>query len=211
VTRPTGAGSLPAAAVVDPLHGSSYRKTYWSTTNVAEAMPGVQTPLGWTMWAPICELAIRGAFAATGALPRREVVIPDRAEDRTYNIFYGRAVLQVDFFFRLGNMLPGTSGAAVVKQWLDFVPQEYTAPPTRRRYPLVAARMPATFASLPGQTRRTRAETEIWYGQELALIGTLDREATRLSFLAGVERLRYNIGLAAMTDLCRCQSVLVIL
>ena len=96
MTRPTAAGSLPAAAVVDPLHGSSYPKTYWSTTNVAEAMPGVQTPLGWTMWAPICELAIRGAFAATGALPRREVVIPDQAEDRTYNIFYGRAVLQVD-------------------------------------------------------------------------------------------------------------------
>jgi phosphohistidine swiveling domain-containing protein len=207
VTRPAGVGSVPPAAVIDPLHGSSYAKTYWSTTNVAEAMPGVQTPLGWTMWAPICELAIRGAFAATGALPRREVIIPDRAEDRTYNIFYGRAVLQVDFFFRLGNMLPGTSGAAVVKQWLDFVPQEYTAPPTRRRYPIVAARMPATFASLPRQTRRVRAETEIWYGQELARIGTLDREATRLAFLAGVERLRVNMGRQAMTVLCGVQPV----
>jgi pyruvate,water dikinase len=199
--------ALTAPAVVDPLHGSSYPKTYWSTTNVAEAMPGVQTPLGWTMWAPICELAIRGAFAATGALPRSEVIIPTRAEDRTYNIFYGRAALQVDFFFRLGNMLPGTNGVAVVKQWLDVVPPEYTAPPTRRRYPVIAARMPATFATVPARTRQVRAETETWYGEQLAWLDTLDREPTRAAFLAAVERLRLNMGQQAMTVLCGVQPV----
>jgi len=191
----------------DPLHGSSHPTTYWSTTNVAEAMPGVQTPLGWTVWAPICELAIRGAFAATGAVPRREVCVPDDPRERTYNIFYGRAVLQVDYFFVIGNRMPGTDGAAVVKQWLDFVPPEFTAPPSRRRYPVIAARMPATFASLPARARRLRAETDRWYRPELARIATLDADGARAAFAAGIGRLRRTMGNQAMTVLCGVQPV----
>jgi pyruvate,water dikinase len=191
----------------DPLRGSSYPHTYWSTTNVAEAMPGVQTPLGWTVWAPICELGIRTAFAATGALPRAEVSVPDRPEDRTYNIFYGRAVLQVDFFYTIGNRLPGTDGAAVVKQWLDFVPPEFTAPSSRRRYPVIAARMPVSFASLPRRTRRVRAETDRWYLPELVRIATLGREDSRTAFVAGIARLMLTMRAQATTVLCGVQPV----
>lgn len=191
----------------DPLHGLSDPATYWSTTNVAEAMPGVQTPLGWTVWAPICELGIRTAFAATGALPRAEVVVPARPQDRTYNIFYGRAVLQVDFFFTIGNRVPGTDGAAVVKQWLDFVPPEFTATPSRRRYPVIAARMPVTFSRLPARTRAIRAATQRWYDREMSRVHGLDTEGSRQAFNAATQMLMDTMRQQATTVLCGVQPV----
>jgi pyruvate,water dikinase len=191
----------------DPLHGLSDPATYWSTTNVAEAMPGVQTPLGWTVWAPICELGIRTAFAATGALPRNEVRVPSRPQDRTYNIFYGRAVLQVDFFFTIGNRVPGTDGAAVVKQWLDFVPPEFTAAPSRRRYPVIAARMPVSFSRLPARTRAIRTATQRWYDQEMPRVATMDADESRQAFTAATGHLMDTMGQQATTVLCGVQPV----
>jgi pyruvate,water dikinase len=191
----------------DPLHGSSWPQTYWSTTNVAEAMPGVQTPLGWTVWAPICELGIRGAFASVGAIPRSEVIVPQDPRDRTYNIFFGRAVLQVDFFYKIGNRMPGTDGASVVKQWLDHVPPEFAASTSVRRYPFVALRMPATFVRVPAVVRQLRAENEAWYRGEQARIGALGRDQSRAAFSAAIARLDKALRIQARTVLCGVQPV----
>jgi pyruvate,water dikinase len=198
---------METVTAADPLHGASRPETYWSTTNAAEAMPGVQTPLGWSVWAPICEIGIRNAFAAMGALPRSAVFVPDRQEDRTYNIFYGRVALQVDFFFAMGNLLPGTDGAAVIKQWLDAVPPEWSAPSSRRRYAVIAARMPATFATVPRRTRAVRAATEAWYQPELGRIATLDLPGALAAFAAANDRLRQNLLQQAETVLCGVQPM----
>ncbi|EHB58771.1 PEP-utilizing protein mobile region [Mycolicibacterium rhodesiae JS60] len=191
----------------DPLHGSSWPETYWSTTNVAEAMPGVQTPLGWTVWAPICELGIRGAFASAGAIPRSEAVVPQDPRDRTYNIFFGRAVLQVDFFYKIGNRMPGTDGASVVKQWLDHVPPEFSASTSVRRYPFVAAMMPTTFVRVPTVVRQLRAENEAWYRGEQARISTLGRDESQAAFSAAIARLDKALRIQARTVLCGVQPV----
>ena len=53
----------------DPLHQESGPTTRWTTVNTAEALPGVPTPLGWTMWNHPLERAMRGAFSDIGCLP----------------------------------------------------------------------------------------------------------------------------------------------
>src|SRR5919106_505634 len=64
----------------NPVHGRSAPDAYWSTANLAEAMPGVLTPLGWSVWGPASELGARHAFYAMGAIP---------AAERSWPVFRG--------------------------------------------------------------------------------------------------------------------------
>jgi hypothetical protein len=49
-----------------PLRSNSGASTFWSTTNVGEALPGVARPLGWSLWGPAVELGVRDCFARMG-------------------------------------------------------------------------------------------------------------------------------------------------
>ena len=56
--------------MTDPLNQPASSDTTWTTVNVAEAIPGVPTPLTWTWeWAPM-EASCRGTFVDLGALPQ---------------------------------------------------------------------------------------------------------------------------------------------
>ena len=57
----------------NPVHMSSGPSTRWTTVNFAEAIQGVQKPLGWAMWSLSMETPVRRAFGALGVLARREV------------------------------------------------------------------------------------------------------------------------------------------
>jgi pyruvate,water dikinase len=191
----------------DALHNPSDPQTYWSRTNVAEAMPGVLTPLGWSVWGPVCEHACRRAFAATGALPRSEIRSPDRDQDRAYSIFYGRIALNVDFFFRMGESMPGTNGKAVVRNLLDFVPSDITGERSRRRYPVVAIQMPATFLAIPRRARRIRRRTEAWYTNELPRISNLDLAGAQRAFAGATAMLMENVAPQSIAVMCGFQPV----
>lgn len=64
----------PEAA--DPLHERSGPDTFWTTVNAAEALPGVSTPLNWTVFGWPVERAFRGTFADMGVLAASDVVVP---------------------------------------------------------------------------------------------------------------------------------------
>lgn len=81
----------------DDLSGLS-ADSFWSTTNLAEALPGVPTPLSWTLWRPVLEVSIRGAFGTIGALERSRVVDPAERRERLFDLFHGRAAGRIDFF-----------------------------------------------------------------------------------------------------------------
>ena len=55
------------------LHTESKPGQFWSTTNLGEAMPGVASYLGWSIWGKGADLGIRDCFVRLGALPRSEV------------------------------------------------------------------------------------------------------------------------------------------
>src|SRR5271155_5399704 len=144
---------------IDPLQSSSDDRSMWSRANIAEAIPGVCTPLGWTLWGDSCERSMRRAFNAIGPLGRADCGIPHREEERLISVFYGRPSLRVDFMFLMGNRTPGTNAAAIAEQVFTTVPDGLNSRPDRRYYPLVAARYPGAVRRAPGLVRRSRLKT----------------------------------------------------
>ena len=184
---------------VNPIHSLSDPASHWSTTNTGEAMPGVLTPLGWSVWGPSGERATRQAFYLVGALVKAETEEPVPPEERFLNIFYGRAAARVDFLARIGDVMPGTSGAAVATKLLGYVPPDLVSRPTRSRWPAVAARFPVTFPRMPRATIAARKDTEPWWRQELARTPHLSLAEARQQFAAARGRFERNLTLQTIT------------
>ena len=160
--------------------------TYWSTTNVGEAMPGALTPLGWTIWGPATERCARRTFIAMGALERGEAAEPSDPRDRFISIRYGRVVARVDFLTDMGDRLPGTSGAAIAQQFMGEVPTGFRSRPTRRRYPLVAAKLPVEFLRIKRRMVAEREKVANWWPNELQRTASLDLESARAQFALAI-------------------------
>ena len=65
-TRGGAMSPPPQPEAWDPLHSPSAPGLHWSTVNAGEAVPGVQTPLSWTMWTNGSEASTRHAAYARG-------------------------------------------------------------------------------------------------------------------------------------------------
>jgi len=180
-----------------PLRQQTRPESYWSTTNVGEAMPGVMTPLSWSIWGPASELGGRGAFAAMGALETSRAGLSADERELFINIFYGRVAARVDFLAEMGDRLPGTSGRAIAEQFLGTVPDGLTFSPTLRRLPVIAVKLPYAFAVVK---RRMVAEDErvaAWWPRELARNPGLDLTAARAQFAAAAQRFIHVMCLQA--------------
>ena len=62
----------------NPVHCSSAAGTRWSRANFAEAIQGVQTPLGWTFWDHVMETSVRQAFGHLGAVSYTHLTLPTK-------------------------------------------------------------------------------------------------------------------------------------
>src|SRR5437879_961481 len=137
----------------DPLHDPSRPDEHWSTANVGEALPGVLTPLGWTLWGTVIERAMRQTMVDMGALHRHEAAVPPTAHGRIIRIFYGRGALSVDLLARLGDCMPGTTGQQVVAGVYGEVPDTIDFTPTLKRLPFIAVGLPRNHFNI---TKRLR-------------------------------------------------------
>lgn len=161
----------------DPLHWQAGPDTTWTTVNTAEAMPGVQTPLGWTFWADPLELAMRECFYDIGVLRKREIGAAEQIDARFSGIMFGRFVANVDKMRHVGDLMPGTSGDAVEEQIFGRRVSGIDSTRSFRRYPVVAVKMPRLALGVPRRLGRLRAETEEWWRRETAAAALAD--ATR--------------------------------
>lgn len=189
----------------NPIHGTSAPHSSWSTVNLSEAVPGPVTPLGWSVWAPAGELGGRIPFYAMGAMPKTMLHQPERDEDRILNVFYGRVALRVDFMCEMGDLVPGTSGEALGNQVFGFVPDSFVSHPSKRRYPVIALKFPASFARVPSSIRKARAETEPWWKAEVARTPSLDLAGARAQLQAGIDRFTASLALQATAIVCGIQ------
>ncbi|HEY1972050.1 MAG TPA: hypothetical protein VGH89_29110, partial [Pseudonocardia sp.] len=150
-----------------PVHTVSAPDTRWSRVNFAEAIQGVQTPLGWTFWDLVMETSVRGAFGAIGALPRRAVPVPNSPEQKISAAFFGLPTGNVTTFHRLGQAMPGTSGDTVVEQMFGERRPSGAAGRAPHagmaRYPIVAVKMPIAVIRSSRRIRRMRAELRRWW------------------------------------------------
>jgi phosphohistidine swiveling domain-containing protein len=164
--------------MTDPLHQESGPTTRWTTVNTAEALPGVPTPLGWTLWNRQLERAMRGAFCDIGCLPPSAVRVAERVDDRYSAIFFGRFSANIDQMRAMGDLMPGTSADAIEEQILGGASGAPSSP-TMRRYPVVAVKMPAHALRIPKVLAARRAEIDGWWRATVAPAAIPDRRAAR--------------------------------
>jgi rifampicin phosphotransferase len=187
---------------IDPIHYAAPQDDLWTTTNIGEGIPGVQTPLSWTLWRPV-GVAVREVGFAVGALSRSERAV----EDGVMEIFYGRAAFRIAPFARLGDRLPGTSGEDVVAGLLGRVPEGLALRPTVRRYPIVAWRFPMTFIRTPRRLRALQPEMDAWYARRLRQLPALDRDPTVALIVEARQRLIEMVTLQTITALSVVQPL----
>jgi phosphohistidine swiveling domain-containing protein len=171
----------------DTLHGRSHPGSSWTTTNVGEAVPGVQTPLGWSIWGPAGEEGLRRAFHTIGALSRREIAVPDRSEDRLFSLFFGRIALHLDLLCAWADRVPGTSGEAMATQIFSYVPTGYRSRPARRYYPRVAARAGIPWLMGPRWIRASRRSMAAFWERSVTAAPGLDGDGARRLLLEGAD------------------------
>ena len=169
----------------DPIHWHVGPSTTWSTVNTAEAMPGVNTPFGWTWWADALELAMRGCFCDIGVLKPSQIAASKLPEERFSVIFYGRFVANIDQMRMVGDLMLGSSGDAVEEQIFGSVPEPGKTKSSARRYPVVAIKMPLSMYRLPKLLARIRDEYTPWWRANTSAEALADGTAARTRMADG--------------------------
>src|SRR4051794_20961638 len=96
---------------IDVLHQHVGPTTEWSRVNIAQVVPGIQTPLSWCMWDEM-ERSFRSAYTRMGLLPRSEARVPTNIDDQFTAIFYGRAASNLTVLRRALSALPSSANEA---------------------------------------------------------------------------------------------------
>jgi pyruvate,water dikinase len=187
------------AIQVDPtgtLHTESTPGHFWSTTNLGEAMPGVASHLGWSIWRK-ADLGIRDCFVRLGALPRSEVRIDPDPNKRTVGIFYGRAALNVNFFCEMGGLLPGSGPDAIAKQLLGEVPAGVPLSRSKRRMGHVMARMPKEMVTIRKDVITRAKPMHDWWESTVPKLATMDEATVKVTLAEADDRFTEAIKIQA--------------
>jgi phosphohistidine swiveling domain-containing protein len=151
----------------------------WTSGNVAEAFPGVCTPLGFSFMHDPVELALRRAFRDIGALTTRAVAVPEHIEDQYWSVFGGRAAANMDRFRDLADRVPGTSARAIEQQLFGYVRPGTVDHNTYRRYPAIAIKAPLVVAGLTRRHDALFASLRAWRTASLENVASLDPAGCR--------------------------------
>jgi pyruvate,water dikinase len=196
--------------MIDPLTDTTEPDVHWTTANIGEALPGVLTPLSWALWGPTTERTNREAIRATGAFTEAELPfpVPDPPDDRNIKIFYGRAASKVEALAALGDRMPGTSGAQVVRGVLGDVPEDMTFAKTRRRYPHVLVALARQNLTISRRLRAAARCTEPWWQERVRSASRLETpDSCAALFAEAAERFYENVLLQTIGLLCAVQPM----
>jgi pyruvate,water dikinase len=172
-----------------------YPSTLWTTTNIREAIPGVPTPLTWSIFGPAGEQALRDGFAQIGALLPAEAAIPAQRRDWVMGIFFGRTAMRIDLLAHWADRVPGGSGESLVRQFFSAVPGSLNSAPQRRYYPRVAARMAVPYITLPKVLRNNRIRVQKFWEHASTCVPAADRSTTLALFDEAVAHFRHSLSL----------------
>jgi phosphohistidine swiveling domain-containing protein len=201
--------------MADPLHEPGTSWGHWTTDNVGEALPGVATPLGWTMWKYASDRMCRDLSYDLGVFDRREQQGPAPGEPPIISIFFGRIAMSIEWLGTVGDHMPGTSGRQAVTDMLGRVPETMTFDPTRRRWPVIAYRLPLAAIRTPKQLRAQAPVVEAWWREQVAALPRADEATARMALEEAAQRFLqtmtvHGVGLfAAVTPLIKVVNALV--
>jgi len=146
----------------NPMHCASGPDDVWSTVNTRENYAGVMSPLGASLWLPLCDRAVAGSFADIGVVPAGGIAAEAARKPPCSAVFYGRYTAGISYFRRMSQLIPGNSGASFEEQYFASSNAE-AAPRSRRRHPVIAAKAPLTTARLSRRFHATAARTDTWW------------------------------------------------
>jgi rifampicin phosphotransferase len=189
------------------LHGPTRPDTTWTTTNVGESVPGIPTPLGWSMWSVAGEIAMRSAFHAIGALSRSELDIPAAPQDRLLGIFLGRASLSVSLLCDWAERVPGTDPVTMAEQIFSARPQGYVPRSRRRYYPRVALKAGAPLFRVKRMVPRDRANAEAFRANALRTLADSDEGTTRQLLEDALTIHRRCLSTQTLLTMAVCQPI----
>lgn len=147
----------------NPMHHQSAPNDAWSTINTRENYQGVMSPLGATLWLPISDLAVNGTFYDLGVLKRSEIVVASTPGEATSAVFYGRYTAGINYFRRISDLIPGSSGAAFEEQIFGSTRENVEATTSMRRYPIVAVKAPIAVIRSPKRLQRMASRMDGWW------------------------------------------------
>lgn len=181
----------------------------WTTSNFAEVIPGVQTPLSASMWTQTIERSTRETMFRIGVITgaERDGELPPPLRSPLMRRFYGRVAVQVGIFAVIGDRLPGATGEGAVATMLGRTPEGMVYHPTRSRYPMVALRVPYLAASMAGRIRRVNKETKGWYLRESARMPGVSLDDALAAFRLAWRRFDRAVALQAMATLAVVQPL----
>jgi phosphohistidine swiveling domain-containing protein len=154
------------AEVWDTLHEPGADGEHWSTDNVGEAAPGVLTPFGWSAWGPISDAMPRRIAQTMGIFSSDDI----KSFPAIVRPFYGRIAIQMEYLAAIGDRMPGTSGEAIIANMLGRVPGTMSFAATRRRYPLIACKLPIAMLAAPRLVRREAPSVASWWHARITTI-----------------------------------------
>jgi rifampicin phosphotransferase len=166
---------VPAREDWDNLNFTEPQDYYWTTDNVGEAAPGVQTPLSGSFWAGVGDSMPRRIAHSMGVFSRAELEPPTEAELYA-TLFYGRLAMRLEYLAEVGDRFPGMTGQDAVKGLFAKVPEDMSFHPTKRRYPVIAVKLPVAFMFADRRVRALADETDSWWRERIPQLGTLSRE-----------------------------------
>lgn len=177
----------------DPLHCPGSGATHWTTDNVGEAMPGVASPLGWSIWESDSDPANRELFYRIGIISRAERDSMGPISEPVIRIFFGRIAMCMEWLGMVGDRMPGTTGPDAIAGMLGRVPDTMAFTPTRRRYPFIATKMPIAAHRAIREVRALSHPTKQWWKDSVSVAGNADELAARAILLDGAARYRQLI------------------
>jgi pyruvate,water dikinase len=182
--------------VSDPVdHPECDAAVTWTSGNVAEAFPGVCTPLGFTFLHDPVELALRGAFHSIGAFRADDVRMPPKIEDQFWTAFEGRAAANMTQFRALADILPGTSATAIEQQLFGYVRPGTVDHNSFRRYPTIAVKAPVAIATLGRRHDACARQLRPWWLQSVSTVEELDEDGCHRLLDEARRRLREVMAL----------------
>jgi rifampicin phosphotransferase len=192
-------------ALRNPLHCPGDLDSHWTTDNVGEALPGVTTPLCWTFWGDGMDQMCRDVAYALGIFTRAERAPSKTGADRIVSVFFGRIALRLEWLGTIGDRMPGTSGPDAISGMLGRVPSTMSFHPSRRRWPIVAVRLPLAAVTAPRRIRTQARETARWWKRQVAAAPTADAATARRGLRDGRTRFHdvmttHGIGLFAVVN-----------
>lgn len=149
----------------NPLNWAGDATWTWTTVNTAETLIGVLTPLAWAFWEDGIEAGMRQTFYDFGVATKAELDEPPPFDQRYTAVFCGRYAVSVNALRRVGDRMMGTDGDAIEEQLLGSTSSGIEPQPEPRRYPIVAAKMPVSAATIPKRLHQARADVDSWWAK----------------------------------------------